>query len=71
MEIHPYFQYFHLSPEDFDSAGNRKYGNSTMIETRGGWPYFFPINCERQGLNVSKKYDDGSDEWLMMNGNVN
>ena len=30
-----------------------------------------PVNCKRYGLNVSKKYDNGSDQWLLMDGNPN
>ena len=28
-----------------------------------------PCRGKRYGLNVSKKYDNGSDAWLMMDGN--
>lgn len=34
------------------------------IDWRGGWPYFLPVGCTRFGLNVSGKYDGGSDRWL-------
>jgi hypothetical protein len=27
-----------------------------------------PIKCKRYGLNVSKKYDNGDDTWLKMDG---
>lgn len=27
-----------------------------------------PVKCKRYGLNVSGKYDNGSDRWLEMNG---
>lgn len=38
------------------------------IDWRGGWPYFLPVGCQRFGLNVSKRYDNGSDKWLQMKG---
>jgi hypothetical protein len=43
--------------------------NQTNIDTRGGLPYYQPEKGTRYGLNVSKKYDNGDDKWLEMNGN--
>ena len=54
--LHPYFQYFDLPSEYFDPIGNKCYSNTSKIETRGGWPYFKPVNCKRYGLNDITKY---------------
>ena len=71
LKIHKYFNHYSLSPDDFTSQGNIEFGNSASIQTRGGWPYYPPVFCKRYGLNVSKKYDNGSDQWLLMDGNEN
>lgn len=71
VETNSYFQYFHLSCEDFDPRGNITYPNTVkngLILWRGNWPYFVPVKCERYGLNVTKKYDRGNDRWLEMQG---
>jgi hypothetical protein len=44
------------------------YGDSKIIDWRGGWPYFVPYNCQRYGLKVEGKYG-ANDNWLLMNGN--
>ena len=71
LKIHPFFQYFYLSPEDFDPNGNIAFQSPPKRnERRGGWPYYPPVHCKRYGIKVSGKYDDGKDAWLKMNGRV-
>ena len=49
LEVHPYFQHFQLSEEDFDPKGNREFPKEVSFCTRGGWPYLIPVNCTRFG----------------------
>ena len=60
-----------LTKEDFDTAGDFRFPNENGDEQkRGGMPYYQPnSNWIRLGLRVKGRYDDGNDDWLMMNGN--
>ena len=60
-----------LKKEDFDTAGDFRFPNENGEEQkRGGMPYYQPnSNWIRLGLRVKGRYDDGNDDWLMMNGN--
>ena len=56
---------------DFDSAGDFKFpsGNGDK-QMRGGMPYYQPnSNWTRIGLRVRRRYDNGNDDWLKMDGN--
>ncbi len=67
MELIPFFSYLRLSPDSFDPKGDIKFDDSkSKVMFRGNWPYYSPIKCQRYGLKVSKRFDNGSDEWLMM-----
>ena len=58
-----------LTKKDFDEDGNFTFTEGSVQE-RGGLLYYQPsAPWKRIGLNVSNKYDDGNDDWLMMNGN--
>lgn len=69
-QIHPFFQQFSLSAENFDEKGDRTFSNEcSQIDFRGGFPYYQPIKCKRFGIKVSGLYDKGNDDWLKMDGN--
>ena len=62
---------FNLKPSDLDSRGDFEFPRSNGdIQKRGGMEYKQP-NSQwiRVGLNVMGKYDDGNNDWLMMDGN--
>ena len=60
-----------LKKEDFDTAGDFRFPNENGDEQkRGGMTYYQPnSNWIRLGLRVKGRYDNGNDDWLMMNGN--
>ena len=62
---------FKLKPSDFDSRGDFEFPCSGGdIQRRGGMEYKQPSSeWVRVGLSVKGKYDNGNDDWLMMNGN--
>ena len=58
-----------LTKKDFDPKGDFTFKRGTE-QTRGGLIYYQPsAPWRRIGLNVLTKFDNGNDEWLMMNGN--
>ena len=59
-----------LSPNMLDSRGNQL-PNGYGSGFRGKFPYNPPIGWKGFGLNVSGKYDNGNDDWLKMDGNLN
>jgi hypothetical protein len=38
------------------------------MQSRAGMPYYQPVYGTRFGINISKKYDNGNDDWLSMKG---
>lgn len=54
-----------LNQSMLDSRGNNKDDkNWGYNEMRGGEPYNPPVGCQRYGLRVFGKYDDGNNDWL-------
>ena len=60
-----------LEKDDFDSAGDFRFPNTNGDTLkRGGMVYYQPnSNWIRLGLRVKGRYDNGNDDWLMMDGN--
>lgn len=48
-----------------DPRGDSKDGEWGYYEKRGGEDYIPPEGWDRYGLNVSDKYDNGNNDWLM------
>ena len=59
-----------LSPNMLDSNGNRISGWAKG-EKRGGLDYIPPEGWKGFGLKVNNKYDNGNNDWLACNGNIN
>ena len=53
-----------LEPK-FDCNDDSMWGQD---EERGGEPYYPPIKWVRYGLKVSKRFDEGNDDWLQCDG---
>ncbi|CAF4647548.1 unnamed protein product, partial [Rotaria sp. Silwood2] len=64
----PIFQYFELSPEDFNTQYNKDYTYMKLapMKQKGNRPYYPPIQWYRHGLNISKYGNDFS--WI---GSIN
>ena len=56
-----------LSRTMLSSKGNVKNNNFGQNDTRGGEIYYPPNGWIRYGLNVSKQFDKGNDNWLGFN----
>jgi len=52
----PIYQYFELSPSDFDTQYTKDYTHLQLVptKTKGNRPYYPPIEWYRHGLNISK-----------------
>ena len=59
-----------LSPDMLDPKGNRESGWGKN-ELRGGFKYIPPKGWKGFGLKVLDKYDNGNNDWLAHNGNIN
>ena len=53
-----------LNTDIFDPNHNNQDPGWGINETRGGEKYIPPLGWFGYGLNVSKKYDNGNDQWL-------
>ena len=67
----PLLETLQISPEILDQRGNNK-GNWGQNEKRGGENYIPPLQgWEGIGLKVWGQYDDGDNDWLNYNNNIN
>ena len=76
LVLHKYFSEITLSADDFAPKFNMEWGKyHPEYYLRGPkydyMNYFFPIGWKGYALNVTGKYDEGSDDWLKMDGNQN
>ncbi|KAM3139650.1 hypothetical protein pb186bvf_008295 [Paramecium bursaria] len=73
LAIHKYFESIQLSPNDFDPKYNMEWINFPEYELRGPpkdqIKYFFPKGWKGYALKVQGRYDNGNDDWLLMNSN--
>ncbi|KAM3144836.1 hypothetical protein pb186bvf_003145 [Paramecium bursaria] len=76
LVLHKYFQDIQLSADDFDPQYNMQWKqNHPEFELRGPQQdqikYFFPRGWKGYALKVKGKYDEGNDDWILMNNNPN
>jgi hypothetical protein len=64
-KLEPALAFLQLQESDFEPRYNRDYPHA-KVETRGGYPYYFPQGWYRHALKVTDKYQDGQ-VWLGMN----
>lgn len=69
LHVKPFFKACKLTLDQLDPKGNFDFRNHRVENhIRGGMKYFQPLGWKRYGLKVTKKYDNGDDDWLSMKG---
>eukprot|EP01062_Namystynia_karyoxenos_P029237 TRINITY_DN21_c0_g2_i1.p1 TRINITY_DN21_c0_g2~~TRINITY_DN21_c0_g2_i1.p1 ORF type:complete len:566 (+),score=126.37 TRINITY_DN21_c0_g2_i1:82-1698(+) len=66
--IHPIFMVCCVSPEDLDAKYDYDWTHKADTQKRGGRDYHQPRGYTGHAIRVLGKYDQGNNDWLMMDG---